>query len=177
MRDVVDLFALTGSGAKGQGGEQGKRLSGRHALAGFERLIAGLPPQADTQVQWSLQGEGTAAGRRFIEVRAQAEVTLECQRCLQPFVLPLQVDNRLEIVRSPSDLEGDDEEIERIVGSVRFDVLELIEDELILSLPSVPKHDVCPSAPGVSEPSGEPETDAKRPSPFAALERLKKDRI
>jgi len=173
MRDVVDLFALTAPGAKK--GDENTELSGRHALAGFKRLVAGLPAQADTQVQWFLRGEGTVAGRRFINVQAQARVTLECQRCLQPFVLPLQVDNRLEVVRRQSDLEGDDDEIERIVGSARFDVLDLIEDELILSLPSVPKHDVCPSVPGVSESSDEPEDEARRPSPFAALKRLKKD--
>ncbi len=173
MRDVVDLFALTAPGA--QKGIEDAGLSGRHALAGFKRLVAGLPAQADTQVQWFLRGEGTVAGRRFINVQAQAQVTLECQRCLQPFVLPLQVDNRLEVVRRQSDLEGDDDEIERIVGSARFDVLDLIEDELILSLPSVPKHGVCPSVPGMADSSGEPEDQARRPSPFAALKRLKKD--
>lgn len=179
MRDEIDIFALTAPCGKGQGGT----LSGQCALAGLERLILGLPPQADTQVRWSLRGEGTAAGRRFIEVHAQAEVTLECQRCLQPFVFPLRVDNRLEVVRNASELEGDDaEEIERIVGSPRFDVLEFVEDELILSLPSVPKHEVCPSGPDLSGSSGEPDAEANkageanRPSPFAALERLKKDR-
>lgn len=200
----IDLFALTaparaGDGsredvqydpqqnlrqdpARGPGQNPGQRpgrgrvVSGRRDLAGFARLTEGLPAQADTQVEWSVRGEGTVAGKRFIDVRAQARVTLECQRCLKPFVLPLRVENRLEVVRSPSELE-DDEEIERIVGSTRFDVLELIEDELILCLPAIPKHDVCPSVPGGSGPSDEPDAEAARPSPFAALEKLKKDRI
>ena len=173
-REVVDLFALGAPEGSGRSATQPRQVSGQAPLAGFERLIEGLPAQADSQVQWSVQGEGTTAGRRYIEVRAQAEVTLECQRCLQPFVLPLQVENRLEVVRSPSELE-DDEETERIVGSPKFDVLELIEDELILSLPSVPKHDVCISVPGGSDPTEQPDAEAARPSPFAALEKLKKD--
>ncbi|WP_397474355.1 YceD family protein [Pusillimonas sp.] len=173
-REVVDLFALAAPEGSGRNPTQPRQVSGRRALSGFSRLIEGLPPQADSQVQWSLQGEGTTAGRRFIEVRAHAEVTLECQRCLQPFVLPLRVENRLEVVRSPTELE-DDDETERIVGSPKFDVLELIEDELILSLPSVPKHDVCTSLPGGPEPADQPDEEAARPSPFAALEKLKKD--
>lgn len=173
-REVVDLFAFTAPEGSGRGSTQPRQMSGQRDLSRFLRLIEGLPPQADSQVTWSVQGEGTTAGKRFIEVHAQAEVTLECQRCLQPFALPLQVRNRLEVVRSPSELENDDE-IERIVGSPKFDVLELIEDELILSLPSVPKHEVCISVPGGSDSTDQPDTEEARPSPFAALEKLKKD--
>lgn len=178
--EIIDLYLLTALEGAGGPPESGSGIPGTHlrsgqnSLADFDRLIADLPEQqAGSQVQWSLQGRGTSTGRRFIQVRASAPVTLECQRCLRPFVLPVQVDNRLEVVREPSELEGDeDEEIERIVGSSRFDVLELIEDELILSLPSVPKHDQCPSAPSSTN---EPVVEAVRPSPFAVLERLKKN--
>lgn len=173
-REVIDLFALAAPDGSGRYPTQAKRVEGQRELSEFSRLIDGLPPQANSQVTWSLQGEGTTAGKRFIEVRAQAEVTLECQRCLQPFVLPLLVENRLEVVRSPSELE-DDDETERIVGSPKFDVLELIEDELILSLPSVPKHEVCISVSGESGPTDQPDAEAASPSPFAALEKLKKD--
>ena len=38
----------------------------------------------------------------------------------------------------------DDDEVEVIVGSRQFDLVDLIEEELLLSLPLVPKHDVCP---------------------------------
>lgn len=167
--------ARPGGSAPGEPG--GKSLAGQQALGQFKRLVEGLPAQADTPVQWSLQGKITSAGRRFIDVKAHGEVTLECQRCLQLFVQALRVDNRLEVVRKLSQLDNDDdlEEIERIEGSPRFEVLELIEDELILSLPSVPKHEVCPSAPGLPEPSDEPDAEVVRPSPFAVLERLKKD--
>lgn len=176
MRETIDIFALFAPDATS---------AGQCDIAQFKRLLQGLPAQGKSQVQWSVQGHSTSAGKRFIDVRAQAQVTLECQRCLQLFVLPVQVENRLEIVRSPAELEGDDE-IERIVGSSKFDVLELIEDELILSLPSIPKHEVCPSGSGVSVSSdasgaGASGADAPgaaeaRPSPFAVLEKLKKDR-
>ena len=35
---------------------------------------------------------------------------------------------------------------EKVVGAHHFDLLAQIEDELILSVPYVPKHDVCPRA-------------------------------
>ncbi|HLU20735.1 MAG TPA: YceD family protein [Pusillimonas sp.] len=171
-RETLDLFAFTAAAGAGR---EGGQLTGTRDLLRFSRLIDGLPPQSTTQINWSLYGECTSGGRRYIEVRAQGQIVLECQRCLQPFVVPLQVVNRLEIVRSPAELD-DDDEIERIVGSPRFDVLEFIEDELILSLPPVPKHEVCPSAPGGSDSAEQPDAEAGRPSPFAVLEKLKKER-
>lgn len=61
---------------------------------------------------------------------------------------------------------------EKVVGSHHFDLLAQVEDELILSVPYVPKHDVCPGAQAKDgEASQEPVV--KRPSPFAVLEQLK----
>ncbi len=74
-----------------------------------------------------------------------------------------------------------------IVGSRQFDLVDLIEEELLLSLPLVPNHDVCPavheslvsgaSAPvaEADEPSDEASGDSGKPNPFAALEALKRD--
>ena len=173
-RIEVDLFALVRAGGEGNSVADASVVQGTRPIGEFSRLIDGLPPQNEVPVEWSVRGESTGAGRRFIDVHAQGEVTLECQRCLKPFVMPLKVENRLEIVKSPSQLE-DDDEIERIVGSTRFDVLELIEDELILSLPTIPKHEVCPSMPSEVGSDPTPDTEAERPSPFAALQQLKKD--
>jgi len=39
----------------------------------------------------------------------------------------------------------DDGEAEVIVGSHAFDFIDLIDEEVVLSLPMVPKHDVCPT--------------------------------
>jgi DUF177 domain-containing protein len=76
-----------------------------------------------------------------------------------------------------------------IVGSRQFDLIDLIEEELLLSLPLVPKHEVCPEVheslvSGVAGTEGEggdgapDEADeggeSERPNPFAALESLKR---
>jgi hypothetical protein len=55
-----------------------------------------------------------------------------------------------------------------------FDALALVEDELIMALPFVPRHEICPEA--VVMAVSDPEVDAaqERPHPFAALAGLKK---
>ncbi|HEY9572408.1 MAG TPA: DUF177 domain-containing protein, partial [Pusillimonas sp.] len=158
----------------------GREVHGQAPIARFERLIEDLPEQADTTVSWAVRGMQDARGRAFLQVDVKAAPTLECQRCLKPFQWPMDSTNRLEVVRSQAALEAEDvldaesdDIIERIVGSQRLDVLELVEDEIILGLPYVPMHDVCPSLP--ESLSQEPDTDPARPSPFAALSQLKKD--
>lgn len=157
-----------------------QEIHGQTPIDRFERLIEDLPEQADTLVTWSVKGEIDARGRHFLRVRVQAKPVLECQRCLGPLEWPVDAENRLQVVGSEAALEDQDVHdgepdalIERIVGSKRMDVLALVEDEIILSLPYVSKHDVCPSLPTVLEE--EPDTDTDRPSPFAALGRLKKN--
>ena len=58
-----------------------------------------------------------------------------------------------------------------------LDLHELIEDELLLTLPLVPRHEVCPQplpmVANADPPSGD---EAERPNPFAALQALKRGR-
>ncbi|HWL29720.1 MAG TPA: DUF177 domain-containing protein [Burkholderiaceae bacterium] len=155
-------------------------IQGRTPIKQFERLVQDLPEQADTFVTWSIKGEVDVRGRLFLRVRVRATPILECQRCLGPMEWPVDADNRLQVVTSEAALDdenvldGDpDALVERVVGSKRMDVLALVEDEIILSLPYVSKHDICPSLPTALDE--EPGVDADRPSPFAALGRLKKN--
>lgn len=154
----------------------GREVAGRTGIARFERLIGDLPAQEGSEVVWSVRGETDAHGQRFLRVDVKASPVLMCQRCMQPFVFPVKVDSRLQLVASEADLDpegglDDDEAPERILGSQRFDVLELVEDEIILALPYVPKHDVCPSLPAALDA----DSDTGRPSPFSVLSQLKKN--
>lgn len=108
-----------------------------------------------------------------------------CQRCLVPFVWPVDVDTLLQPVADEARLEGDaesdgsgddgeEDEPEKILGSSRFDLLEQVEDELILSIPYAPRHDVCPDASAAGAGDEQEAPAAKRPSPFAVLAKLKK---
>lgn len=180
--------------------QMGKEAQGAIPLVRLTRVVDGLPeqPQGDAGlVTWSVRGEmgrtGLLMGRPLLHIHVQANPVLVCQRCNEPFVYPIDSEVLLQLVKSEADLDddasygdpsGEDDEDEegngfvsnlpeKVVGSHHFDLLAQIEDELILSVPYVPKHDVCPGALAkVSEASPE-EPAVKRPSPFAVLEQLK----
>ena len=95
-------------------------------------------------------------------------------RCLQPVALDLEVLRPLRFVADETtaaalDADSDDDVL---VASRNLDLHELVEDELLLALPLVPKHERCqrnlPMA--VGDVAAEP-----APNPFAALAALKRD--
>ena len=170
----VDTFELVRSGLE---------INGETSLVHCERLAGDLPEQDDSAVSWSLRGEKDSFGRSYLHLRVKACPMLECQRCLVPFAWPIDTENRLQMVNTEAALEDDavlvqgqpEDFIERIVGSSRLDVLALVEDEIILGLPYVPKHDVCPSVSPLIIQHDESDADTGRPSPFAVLGKLKKN--
>ncbi|ANN66215.1 YceD family protein [Bordetella bronchialis] len=172
----------------------GKEASGSLPLARFGRAAQGLPlqPRDETGlVHWSVRGETGKQGEPLLHLHVRATPLLVCQRCMEPFVYPIDAHASLHLVKSEAELDdglddghgmGDggveaaiDDAPEKVVGSRRFDLLEQIEDELILNIPYVPRHEVCPGAP-LKTRAGDPGDGAdaeKRPSPFAVLEKLK----
>lgn len=157
-----------------------QHLAGQAAVADLSRLVSDLPEQGDLNVDWSMTGRADSSGRRFVHVQAQGAVVLQCQRCMKPFVWPIDISNEVEVVATEAELELDDDDVEgpdRIFCEGRLDALGLVEDELILSVPYVPRHDVCPGSQPVAldaEPAPEDEPAPKRESPFAVLGSLKK---
>jgi uncharacterized protein len=158
----------------------GREAHGEEPIIQFERLIDGVADEVGAQrgmVRWRVSGRPDAQGRLFLHVQAHAAPTLVCQRCLQPVVVNVEADNLLQVVRSqehPDDADDPDAP-ESIVGSARFDLLGLVEDELILAMPYVPLHEICAAPTGSGSPPPKPEAEAVRPSPFAALGQLKKN--
>lgn len=179
MGTIIDAFAFA---------REEKTAQGSLSMAHFERLLEELPAQPNDDAgvaNWSVQGRLDSAGQSFLRLRVQASPTLVCQRCLMPFTHVIDSEGVMQLVKTAIDLDSDvvseepddDEDAyeaelpEKVVGSHRFDLLVQIEDELLLSIPYVPKHDVCPGA--RPDPEAETETLLKRPSPFAVLEKLK----
>ena len=173
---------------------RGQVVAGAFAVQRLGRLLDGLPEQPVSDlpkapgmpghpgvVVYRVQGEVRQDGRSYLSLLVQARIVLECQRCLGPLVFLVDHAAEFELVRRESDLETDATELdeedldqpEKVVGSRRFDVAGLIEDELILEVPFVPRHAQCPGEDG--EPSGprDEEPATERESPFAALGSLK----
>lgn len=163
-KQYIDTLNLSG----GPQFVEGQVLSGE-----LTRLVQDFPAQGDSAIQWSLSASIDNVNRRVLEVRAQGSVVLECQRCMKPFVWPVDISNMVEVVTDEAQLEddGDADGPDRILCNGRLDALGLVEDELILSIPYVPMHDVCPDTLELS--TGEPMPES-RPSPFAVLGELKK---
>lgn len=157
----------------------GAALNGATALAGLPRLSASLLAAGEGagEVTWAVQPEcrPVAGGEAelWLHLKAQAEVRLQCQRCLQAMRQALEVDRRYRFVAGEKEAERLDEEIEDDVLAlpVRLDLIELIEDELILALPIVPRHEgACPDP--LPMPKGE-DAAAAPPNPFAKLAALR----
>ncbi|HQS64567.1 MAG TPA: YceD family protein, partial [Acidovorax defluvii] len=101
-----------------------------------------------------------------------------CQRCLTPVDVPLAVERSFRFVADEATAEALDDESEEdlLALSREFDLRELIEDELLMALPVVPRHDECPSAvPLASSDDDFEAASAEKPNPFAALASLRKE--
>lgn len=184
----TDLFAFC---------RKGGNVAGEVQVRDLPRILAETAPDAPASApheafSYTLTGfvreEAVAPGapvsqRLFIDVTVNCRVWLDCQRCLTVYPEPIATQMRFEVVASEAAADAapmDDDELDVLVGSKKFSTLELIEDEVLLALPTAPKHVVCPvvheslvtGADGEVEPEAAPEEE-KRPSPFAALAGLK----
>jgi len=155
-------------------------LTGRWPLAGFARLLEG--PAQDGDVNWSVRGEQRpVAGRGpeiWLHVAAQARVWRDCQRCLEPVALDLDVVRALRFVADEATAEALDADSEDDVLALprSLDLHTLIEDELLLALPLVPMHAQCPLRLPMSAGNLAGEADAPvAKNPFAVLTGFKRD--
>ncbi len=157
-------------------------LQGHWPLKQFERLLDGWPAEApppDGEVQWSVSGElrkpKALEPERWLHLEAGTQVWRECQRCLQPVSLSLTLQRSLRFVRDENEAARLDAESEDDVLALErsFDLRALVEDELLLDLPLVPRHEQCPQPLAAPAEPAEEEVPA-RPNPFAALARLRK---
>lgn len=165
LRLDVEAFARAGAG-----------LAGAWPLAELPRL-ASLLADSTASVSWRADGERRrAAGgdmQTWLRLRAAARLSLTCQRCLAPLEELLELDRRLRFAADEAEAAALDAEIEEDVLALggSLDLRALVEDELLLALPLVPRHDRCPrpiELPADGQ-AAEPPTQ-----PFAALAALKR---
>ncbi len=163
----------------------GGELEGAWPQAGFSRLasstlVDGGPP---ADVVWSARGEErrVAGGlpQTWLQLDVATTVTLQCQRCLQPMSLPLHIGRDFRFVRDEAEAASLDEDSDDdVLAAGRwFDLRALIEDELILALPVVPRHEECPqplAVPDSVSALDDEIADDAAPNPFAALAALRR---
>ncbi|MGI4861806.1 MAG: DUF177 domain-containing protein [Janthinobacterium lividum] len=148
-----------------------REMRGAVRLGELARMVDELPADApadarDASITWFVHGETRREVRReaagngaltttshtvsqpYLTLTARGESWVECQRCMKALAFPIEIDTVYRVMDSDAEADAlalDDSEIEVIVGSASFDLIDLIDEEVVLSLPMVPKHDVCPA--------------------------------
>jgi uncharacterized protein len=111
----------------------------------------------------------------YVAVRAKAPLTVICQRSLEPFVLPVEIDTRLGLIVEESEEAALPPGYEALLieKDGKLDLIATIEDELLLALPLVP---VNPEYALPDDIVGADEEEEASPdpseNPFAALRGL-----
>lgn len=149
-----------------------RSFEGRIALASLTRLADQLF-DTEGEVRYSLEFDRDDLTVPYVELRIDTALPLQCQRSLQRFELPVQIVQRLGLIRDEADEAGLLEGYEPLLladdGELR--PLQLVEDELILAVPVVP---VMPGSEAVERDWPVSAEDASRANPFSALSALKK---
>lgn len=147
-------------------------------MARLERLRSAVAGP-EGSVRYALSFDRDAHGTEFVDVEALADVALVCQRSLETFTHPLDVRQRLGLIRREADEAGLPEGFEPLlVEGDTLNPLDVVEDELLLSLPLVPvRPDLQGTTAFFSTAGDAPEEPAEesRENPFAALGTLKRE--
>ena len=153
-------------------------------LQNMERLALETPAlQPDLTVNWQANAElragaGTEADI-WLHLQATATLPLTCQRCMGFVETPIAVDQWYRFVATEEIAMAEDDQSEEdlLVMAPQFDLLAVLEDELLMALPLVPMHEHCPVAPVLSVGDIElVNAAADKPNPFAILARLKMEK-
>lgn len=146
---------------------EGRSLEGELPLSGLERLQDVLADVSGT-VRYSLQGRVSRQGKPQLLLDVEGLAPVVCQRCLGLYAYPVSIASTLELIADEAEIsqeELEDDSRDFLVVQKEMDVAALIEDEIILALPSAPRHEEC-ELPGSSE-------RGTKVSPFAVLSALK----
>jgi uncharacterized protein len=149
---------------------EGGFLEGQVPLAALPRLADLLAGNAGT-VTFRLEGAQGERGQARLRLVVSGTLSLVCQRCLAPLSEILAIDSLLELVAADSEpsqeeLEDDSLDFLPVPLGGKMVLVDLIEDEILLALPVVPRHSDC--SPPASAAGKMP------PHPFAALSLLKR---
>ena len=142
-------------------------LEGEIPLSQLPRLAESLVT-ASGCVRYRIDGLIDDDGHPGARMQLQAQLPLTCQRCNAPLLFDLNRTTHFRFVRSEEELNAlpiEDDDADAIVGSHALNLASWIEDEAILSLPLVPRHEVC-SLPLQRDADTE---SSPPPNPFAEL--------
>lgn len=153
-----------------------RELSGELALFDFQELPGVLiSDEKKADVLYRLSPTAGTRGLPAVRLELRASLITQCVHCGRP--CEVSIDKQLDFLLTASEAEADripleeDGDFDVTVGSDRFDLVHLIEEELILSLPPFPRHEHCEVQAHRLE-TAETEKTQETNRPFANLESL-----
>ena len=160
--------------------QSGGEIAGVDMLSKYERLsqeAQGLA--ADSAINWSARGDirsaQTGEDQVWLHVTARVSMPLVCQRCMGPMDVALDVNPSFRFVATEEIALAEDEDAEEdvLVFSREFNLAALIEDELLMALPLIARHEVCPTPVKLSAADAAfDEASVEKTNPFSALAKL-----
>jgi DUF177 domain-containing protein len=133
---------------------------------------AGANQQQGNMIHYRVTGFVTPKDQPALRIEVHGEISLCCQRCLEPLTFPLALQREIVLVAGADEFEqaaDEPDSVDMIPLVRRIDLRELVEEEVLLALPLAPRHAAsrCRSSAAEQTPS------QAGASPFAALARLK----
>ncbi|RZA04551.1 MAG: hypothetical protein EOO68_08160 [Moraxellaceae bacterium] len=164
--------------------EQQFSWSGQVPLSRFARIAS--ETNATSDEQWVQVSCGLSMDAyhpiAWLDGSLSTTVPMTCQRCLEPVEVSIATQVHLALLTSESQVARLDEDADFVIlseeqvvhgveGTQGIDLLELLEDELLLSVPISPRHDACEHK---HQPVIEDEPELiTRDNPFDVLANLK----
>ena len=156
-----------------------ERVAGVDSLLNYERVTQDFRDlEPELALNWAAQFDSrtgaTGAPESWLKLTLATRFPLVCQRCLEPLDLPVSLAREFRFVASEAAAEEQDDDCEEdlLVQARDFDLAGLIEDELVMALPLIPRHDICPTAMPMSAADADFEASNDKPNPFAGLSGL-----
>jgi uncharacterized protein len=159
LPDLIDPFEFA---------EKKRRIKGTIPLSIMDRVRDIVLNQEDeASIDLEFRKEGRIA---VITGRIDAELALQCQCCLEALSWPVHGEISLGVVRSIDEANVLSEAFEPMLmeSDEAVALVDIVQDELLLAMPSVPQHSEC----GLPKPQAVAEV---RKHPFAILAQLKKN--
>ncbi|MBK7422662.1 MAG: DUF177 domain-containing protein [Propionivibrio sp.] len=120
-------------------------LQGDLPIASLTRIQDKLVDSAGC-LSYRVVGGVGSRNRPQLMLQLDGVLSVCCQRCLEGIDYPLEVRSLLEFVDDEDDLtqeEIEDDSRDFLPAQGEIDIVALIEDEIILNLPSAPRHESC----------------------------------
>jgi uncharacterized protein len=159
--------------------EAGAQYEGALPLAGMPRLLPMLM-DAVGSARYRVRFAKDHRGLDAVEGEVDATLRVRCERCTGVLTLPVSTRFAVAVVQGLDEAAALPDDYEPLLVEVpQVRARDLIEDELILAVPIIPRHaegECSPPAvaPGVLAPEGDEDAaEAPARNPFAVLARLK----